>query len=430
MTLLFCQVLKISTFFSTMADNKSILKRVNGFYGLVGPHIKVHNKTTLYDLFTGDGLIQGVFLKNGQPNFVNHLINTDKLKYEKKHGPVSTNMFVQMLFMMFHKMRLLPNLLGLANTALLNVNNKIFALYERDVPYLIDIDFENNEINTVNKVKVQNLKSFSAHSKFSKPFIETLDYNVVKKYVNYFILNENLEILVHNKIHTKYMPIVHDFLSLNESILICDGPIVLDIKGIFENHLPVRFDHSKNTFFHHMTHDGFTESYETSSAFYIFHYAQGKENTDTIELFAAVYENLDFSRLEIQGRYRKIIINKITKSVSMETNPLLETMNLDFPVRYKSKIVLRNIENNFIKEFIICEGLTIVGRIKLKNKTICGEPALIPGTPLLLCFANCITEDKSFLVVINLESKEINEFDTKQGRLYIGFHSLFFPNDI
>jgi len=411
-------------------DNKSILKRVNGFYGLVGPRINVHNKTNLYDLFTGDGLIQGAFFENGQVNYVNHLVNTDKFKYEEKHGPVSENMFVRMLFMMFHKMRLLPNILGLANTALLNVNNKIYALYERDVPYLIDVDFENNQLATVNKVQMPNLNSFSAHSKFSKPFIETLDYNVLGKYVNYFILNENFETIQETKIATKYIPVIHDFLSLNESILICDGPIILDIKSIFDNRLPVRFDQSKNTFFYLVRRDNSIETYEANSAFYIFHYAQGYENKDTIELFAAVYENLDFSKLDIHGKYRKILINKTTKAVSFETNPILENMNLDFPVRYGQKIVLRNVENNSIKEFIICDGLTIIGRIKLENKTICGEPALIQGTPLLVCFANCVKEDKSYLIIINLDTYEISELDTKQKRLYIGFHSIFLPQSI
>jgi hypothetical protein len=431
---MFCQVLKITPFFFNkrpmMIDNKSILKRVNGFYGLVGPRINVHNKTNLYDLFTGDGLIQGAFFENGQVNYVNHLVKTDKFKYEEKHGPVSENMFVRMLFMMFHKMRLLPNILGLANTALLNINNKIYALYERDLPYLIDVDFENRNLATMKKVQMPNLNSFSAHSKFSKPFIETLDYNVVGKYVKHFILNENLETIQETKIPTKYIPVIHDFLSLNKSILICDGPIILNIPSIFENRLPVQFDQSKNTFFHLVRQDNSIETYEANSAFYIFHYAKGYENKDTIELFAAVYENLDFSRLDIHGKYRKILINKITKSVSFETNPLLEAMNLDFPVRYGQKIVLRNVENNSIKEFIICDGLTIVRRIKVNNKTICGEPALIQGTPLLVCFANCIKEDKSYLIIINLDTYEISELDTKQKRLYIGFHSIFFPRNI
>ena len=42
---------------------KSSFRQLNGFYGLIGPDIKINNVQTLYDLFTGDGKIQGVFFK-------------------------------------------------------------------------------------------------------------------------------------------------------------------------------------------------------------------------------------------------------------------------------------------------------------------------------------------------------------------------------
>jgi carotenoid cleavage dioxygenase-like enzyme len=382
-------------------------------------------------LFTGDGLIQGAFFENGDIEFVKHFVNTDKLKYEKKNGPVSENMFVRMVFMMFHKMRLLPNILGLANTALLKVNKNVYALYERDMPYLLDIDFSNKLIGTNKKVDIDNLNSFSAHSKFSEQVVETLDYHVAQKFVDYLVLNENMNLLKRVRIHTKYLPIVHDFISTERSVIICDAPIVLRFHSVFENKLPVIFDKSLPTIFHLVENNNSTIiKYEADSAFYIFHYANAIESDNTVEIFAPVYENLDFSRLEIQGKYRKIVINKNTKIVSMESNPLLETMNLDFPIRYGKKTVLRNIENGRIGEFVLCEGLEIVRQIKFENRAICGEPAIIDNTPLMVCFANDINEDKSFLIIINLDTYEITEIPTIHSRLSIGFHSLFFSNNI
>lgn len=430
--LMFCQVLEIAAFFGTnwikrpsVNDNKSILKKINGFYGLVGPHVNINNKTSLYDLFTGDGLIQGAFFENGHIKYTNHFVDTDKLKYERKNGAVSENMFVRMLFMTLHHMKLVPNILGLANTALLNVNDEIYALYERDMPYLIDIDFAEKDISTTRKIKLPKLNSFSAHSKFSKPYIQTLDYHILGKFVNYFILYENFEIKKKITIPTKYLPVVHDFVAINESVLICDAPIVLHLPSILENNVPVRFDKSKHTYFHLSNGSNIT-TYEADSAFYVFHYADVYENENEIILFGSVYENLDFSKLTIHGKYRKIVLHKKDKTVSMERSPVLETMNLDFPIRYGSKIVLRNIENNQIKELVLCEGLDVVGSIKL-NKTICGEPALIENTPLLACFANCLCQDKSYLILINLDTHEISEFPTGQTRFSIGFHSVFFP---
>jgi C1A family cysteine protease len=38
---------------------------------------------------------------------------------------------------------LLPNIIGRANTALININKNVYALFEGDNPYLLNIDFEN-----------------------------------------------------------------------------------------------------------------------------------------------------------------------------------------------------------------------------------------------------------------------------------------------
>ena len=43
---------------------------ISGFYGLIGPNTDYKNISSLYDLFTGDGVIQGVFLENGTANYV------------------------------------------------------------------------------------------------------------------------------------------------------------------------------------------------------------------------------------------------------------------------------------------------------------------------------------------------------------------------
>jgi carotenoid cleavage dioxygenase-like enzyme len=405
----------------------SAFKNVHGFYGLIGPDIQIHNKTTLYELFTGDGMVQGVFIENGQLTLMNHLVRTDKLIYESENGRIPENMFIRMLFMFFGIMKMLPNVLGLANTSLFNMNNKILALYERDVPYLLNLDFENKSIQTVKKLDNPSLKSFSAHSKFSESRgIQTLDYNVLKREVNYLEMNEDMECLHKTSVKMKYIPVVHDFFCTNSSVVLMDAPIVLDFLSIFENKLPVRFDTSQKTIFRVLRYnDSTVEKYVANDAFYAFHYATGTENKDRIELFASIYENMDFNDLNIHGKYRKIILHKSNMSISMEKNPVLETMNLDFPIHYGTKIVLRNIENNLIQEFVVCRGLQIIKRIKFKKRFICGEPSIVEGTPFMACFANDINEDKSYLIFVNLDSYETIEIPTGLPRYTVGFHGLF-----
>jgi carotenoid cleavage dioxygenase-like enzyme len=48
-----------------------------------------NNLDNLYDLFTGDGVIQGVFFEKGELTFVKHFVRTEKLEYEEKNGKKS-----------------------------------------------------------------------------------------------------------------------------------------------------------------------------------------------------------------------------------------------------------------------------------------------------------------------------------------------------
>lgn len=46
------------------------------------------------------------------------------------------------LYMALSKMNMLPNVMGLANTALMNIEYKLYALFEQDLPYELNLDFE------------------------------------------------------------------------------------------------------------------------------------------------------------------------------------------------------------------------------------------------------------------------------------------------
>ena len=197
-------------------ENNGIIQKINGFYGLIGPDINIKNVNNIYELFTADGLIQGVFFENGNLTYVKHFIRTDKLLYEEKNGKIPKNNMNQILFEIFNKVNLLPNLLGVANTALFKINNKIYALYEREFPYELNIDFEQKIINTISKKNIKEIPHFSAHSKFNplKKTIETIDYNILTNSVSYYELTTNFNIIKHKKIKMKYIPIIHDFFSL------------------------------------------------------------------------------------------------------------------------------------------------------------------------------------------------------------------------
>ena len=403
-------------------EESEIINKINGFYGLIGPDVNKSNVKTLYDLFTGDGVIQGLFIDNGNLTYINHFVKTDKLVYEDKHGKIPQNIFTLIFFMIMNKLNLLPNLMGMANTALLKVENNIYALFERDIPYLIDVNFEEKKVNTLKKVNLDSITHFSAHSKYNNKYkvIETIDYNIFKRRVDYYIMNNDFKIINSTYVYTKYMPIIHDFVNLPNSMIFIESPLEINIKmSVFMNKLKTTQLHiiDKNTFS--------KKSITIKNSFYIFHYANFEESDDGIIIYAPLYESLDFNELNLVGKYRRIVIDKKTFDVKIDINEELEKYNLDFPLKYENNVILRNIENNAINGFIICNGLEIKKKIFFEDKHLCGEPSIIEidKNYFLVSFAYD-NNNIGFFIIIDLNSYRIIEIPLK-NEINIGFHSIF-----
>jgi hypothetical protein len=225
---------------------QNIVNKINGVYAIIGPDINIKNVSSIFNLFVGDGNIQSIFFNNGELTFVKHYIRTEKLLYEEENGRLPTDAASMFLFDVLNKLNLFPNVLGLANTAILAITNKSYALYERDKPYLIDIDFEKKEINTIKKMNIPAIHYFSGHSKFNKT-IDTIDYHLNTNCVMYHELTENFTSIKNKSIGMEYLPIVHDFFKLNNKIIIADCPIVIDFRNFFQKSLPVVLDKKKRT---------------------------------------------------------------------------------------------------------------------------------------------------------------------------------------
>ena len=425
---------------------KKIVNQINGFYGLIGPNINMENKIdSLYDLFMGDGVIQGVFFDNGNLTYVKHLIKTEKILYEEKFGTLpKNNNFLTIFFLMLNKMKLFPNVLGMANTAILNVKNvkndniyssNNYALFERDYPYLLDIDFKNKDVKTIKKININSLSHFSGHSKVNnKGNIETLDYQIGNNIVNYVLLNDKFNKLFKFQFKFKYLPVIHDFFSNDDLLILIDSPLLIDFTQDIQNKMPIFLDTNKNTFIY--VYDKKNKTYLTYSyenGFYTFHYADVKNKKDTIEIYISMYDELNFTNVNIKGKYRMIEINKNTKKVTVRTNEHLEKYNLDFPICFGDKVILRNFENRRINGFIITKNLTIHKKLFFENKNICGEHNVIHinKTPYLIFFNleedNVKKTNKNFLTLVNLNNYEIIDIEIK-NKLNIGFHSIFLHN--
>ena len=407
-------------------NEKKVLDKINGFYGLIGPDVNISEVSSLYDLFTGDGMIQGLFLRNGNLTFTKQFIRTEKLLYEESNGRIPKNPIMQFCFMMLNKLGVFPNTMGMANTALLHLHNHIYALFERDMPYQLTVDFDNSILKTVQKIDIPKIPHFSGHSKYNGSVIETIDYNIIAKQVSYFQLTENFEYIKQYNIPTKYIPIIHDFYSDNEKVLIIDSPLTINLENLVLQKTPIFFNKKQETVVHVLNkRNGMIDKYYIENGIYIFHYAKVTESENHIEIYGSLYDNLNFEKTDICGHYRKIVLDKRTKIGKIETVFETDYYNLDFPISIdENRVVLRSIKDNKIEGFLVLDGLRIIHKIIYKDRFICGEPAItkIDGIPYLLCMAFDAT--RSFFIVINMDTYQ--EFEIPLPvELTIGFHSLY-----
>jgi carotenoid cleavage dioxygenase-like enzyme len=387
----------------------------------------------LFQLFTGDGIIQGVFLENGNITQVNHIIQTEKIKYEKKHGKFTDNMMILPWYMFLNKIGMLPNVMGLANTAFMKVKKKIFVLFERDLPYEISLDFKEKTIETVKKINIHSVDHFSAHSTLDgkKHIVYSLEYNVLKNVVTLFHTNEDLGLLKKIDVSTHYIPIIHDSYVLSDSTIFTDSPFYFSFSALLKGKIPVIFNPKKPTYIHEICRKtGNKTTYVSEKSFYIFHYATMKESASYIEIYAPIYDSVDFSKLDIAGKYRRLILDKKTRTIKMEKNPELEKYNLDFPMKWRDSYILRNIENNRINGFIICDGLKIKNKIFLQDLSICGEPKIYDSGVFsrIMCLGYD-SENRGYFVLIDPENGDVYKFPLQEN-VKIGFHSIYTSEEL
>lgn len=417
----------------TIPITDPVLSKISGFYGLIGPDVNASKVSTLYELFTGDGLIQGVFFNGDNITFAKHFVRTEKLIFESIHGRFSKNIMMTPIYVLLNKMGWLPNVLGLANTALLDLQQKtdtgrhIYALFERDSPYQIHVDFENPGISTVKKRNIPGIAHFSGHSKYKEGQVHTVDYDVMTNQLYYFRLNDARKNRDVSKsvINTRYIPIIHDFAVVNGKAVFVDAPFVWDFTKTMKK-IPVIFDHTNPAYI--CLYDSSTKTtrrIRCPDPFYIFHYADVLEKDGNLEIYAPLYDRLDFSSLDISGKYRRVRVWP-SGQVVIKKNSALERLNLDFPRKWGSYVVLRAIEERAITGFVVCKGLDIIRRIRLPTgRHFCGEPAVveIEGEPFIVGFAYD-GDSLGYLVVLGIFTEKYIE-QSLGVPLTIGFHSIF-----
>jgi len=314
-------------------NKKNIIKKINGFYGQIGPNPKYYNEN--YHLFDGDGMIHGMFFDNGNLTYINHWIKTDKLNFENKLKfkiPISISnikkkeiLFLSFIYKFLELFKIVPNFMGTANTALWENNNKIYALHERDKPYEIDINFKNKNIRTLQKIDLKNIEFFTAHPRKDLHNIYVASYDTFRPIVRILKYDTKLSLIKYKDINTKYNNIIHDIMVTDNYIILCDTPYQFNITQLLNGKSPFYFDKTQKNRFCIISKDLEIINYvDCDESFFIFHYDNFYEDNNNIYFTAIVRNNFDMDMLSSNlsiinySKYRKFIINKKTKKIIIE----------------------------------------------------------------------------------------------------------------
>lgn len=413
---------------------KNIFNNLEGFYGLIGPDYQCNNSTNdISDILNKNGVIHGIFFSKGKMHFIRKYVKTNKLLYEEKNGEIPINSFTFLLFELFKNINLLPNIFGLANTALLNFNDKLYALHERDLPYELKIDFINKTINTSKKLTIPKLYNFLAHSKVTVEknnyFLETIDYSLFNSNVKYCKLDSDFKVIYEMEINKIYTSMVHDFISLNDYLILIDTPMIINYDLIFNSTMPLEFNKKLSTKLHIINKNNNNHTIIDVDSMFLFHYGNVYENNNEIEFYGCFYDNFDFKTPKYNyGKFRKIIINKNNNNIEIQKNIKLEKYSLDFPIIYKNYTILTN-SNNFVnKNFVIVKNFEIYKIINF-NKNINGEASIIEidNKPYILCFTN--KKNINYVTFQGIENNYHLSIPIPFN-ISLGFHSIFINNKL
>jgi carotenoid cleavage dioxygenase-like enzyme len=399
---------------------KNIINEINGFYGMIGPDYSINNSNNnLFELFNKNGVIQGVFISNSTIHFVKNYVKTDKLLYEEKNGIIPINYFTLFIFNFFQHFNLLPNIFGLANTALLYFNNNLYALNERDLPYQLELNFNNKTIQTYKKIKIQ-IKNFLAHSKIKHDILETLDYSFIRDKIDIITFDKNFQIIKKLNFNKIYTSMVHDFISLDKHIIFIDSPLTI----FYNNSINFKLNKNKKSALFIIDKIKGNKTIINIPNLFLFHYGNCYENNNLIEFYACFYDEFNFNQPNKNyGKFRKVIINKNTFDLKIESNNVFEKYSLDFPIFYKNYTILMNSINLENKELIIINNFKLYKKINF-NKNINGEPSIIEinKKPYLICFT--YTKNDNYLTFQGIQDNYHLSI-LLPFNMTFGFHSIY-----
>ena len=447
-------------------NNKLFNKLSGSFFAQIGSNPKFYENNKV-NIFDGDGMIYGLFFNDSDLTYSNKWIETSKLKTENKYNKKiymqfgdlkGIKNFIKIMWITFLQyIKIIPKVQGTANTALLKWNNSIYALNEADMPYKLNIDYINKNIETEKRIEIDNIYSTTAHPIKDNDKLHLFGYNNYNfkkgKYIHN-IIDESFNLISQKNVSLLNNGMIHDVGFTENTIIIPDMPLKFNLHRIFENKFPLYFDkiNGINRFgIFNLSNNDNIKWYYFDKNFYIFHFSNIIKKVSGYDIYACVMDDIfmeDFVSKQnniIRGntRLKKITIDTKLNVTKVIENRYIENLEVDF--KYNIDFPVKSIIDKNKSYFCIFDSITskIKGYMyinllkfeKMKPKIFLfhnntygnSEPqvVLINKKEYLLTFTH--TYNKSFISLIDIKSNQIENIEIPL-HVPCAFHSIFFKH--
>lgn len=295
-----------------------------------------------YHMFEGDGMIHAVTFQNGQVNYKNRWVRTEKFLAERM---ARKSLFGGMRDSMACDESVKDCSRNTANTNVIWHHNKLLALNEGSHPVNIDInDLTRCETYTFN----QSLnRSMMAHPKIDPVTGELIFYSYFGPDFRYFITDKNGKIIYQNKLTLPFLCMMHDFAITENFTILPMFPLTWDFQRIMRGEQPFKWEPNLNSRFAIMPRYGNDDNviwFEDQAALG-FHVVNAQEEKGKIILEMVAIDDIPKDAIAFSND-NVAYINYLTRWVfdlksKKMTKERLDDMNVEFP-RIDERFIGRN----------------------------------------------------------------------------------------
>ncbi len=268
---------------------------LRGNFLRIGPNPQFVPDVARYHWFDGDGMLHGVEFRDGQVTYRNRYIKTDGYLKERAKG---TWIWKGLNSMMAGEMPTEPGIppsKNAANTALVEHNGTLYALWEGGDPHAVSLP----DLETIGRVDFAGkLKhAFTAHPKVDAQTGEmmTFGYSPFPPHVMYSVVDPSGNIVHTTPVTIPKGVMMHDCAITRRYTLFLDMPLTFDIARAMQGGKAMAWEPENGTRIGVMPRMGGDKDikwFNVATGF-VFHTANAWEDGDDVVLLASRSETTD-----------------------------------------------------------------------------------------------------------------------------------------